>query len=259
MIYCNLKGGLGNIMFQIAAATSFAKDLKTTASFPNLLGNLTTTDAYYQNNCEKEIYEFLGKLNTEGPDSEYRTYSYPFHYEKKDLPLNCWVEGFFQSEKYFKKHRLDILELLHYSDETKRSLDKYSNILDNKTVSMHIRRGDFLKFKDHHPVLPIEYYKGALAKIGNYENILIFSDDIEWCKQSFTDSNTTFVTEKNYVSILLMSKCHANILANSSFSWWGAWLNTNENKQVVRPSIHFGNELSHLDMQDTYPPNWITN
>ena len=199
MIYCNVKGGLGNIMFQIAAATSFAKDLQTTASFPNLL-SVISDSTYYKNSAE-EVYEFLGNLNTAKPSSVYETINYPFHYEKKNLTLNCCVDGFFQSEKYFKKHRIDILELFQYSDYTKKIIDKYSNILAKKTVSLHIRRGDYLRLTNHHPVLPFDYYKSALSKIGNYDNLLIFSDDIEWCKQSFTDSNATFVIEKDYVSL----------------------------------------------------------
>lgn len=151
-----------------------------------------------------------------------------------------YLMGWFQNEAYFKEYREIILHELtpkkkiHVTPKMKAVLD------ENNTVSMHIRRGDF---KEENIMLPISYYKRAAdymkTKINN-PVFLVFSDEIQWVKTHLNLGECViYVSDEekleDYEELLLMSKCKHNIIANSTFSWWGAWLNKNENKIVVGP------------------------
>lgn len=123
---------------------------------------------------------------------------------------------------------------------------------------MHIRRGDYLVSPGHYINLDVEYYKNALKYIDNPGSILIFSDDISWCKDNFKGDKYIFIeNEKDYIDIYLMSLCNNNIIANSTFSWWGAWLNTNPNKIVISPNKWFGPAKGKRHLNDLIPKNWI--
>tara|TARA_R110000868_G_scaffold152711_1_gene377910 strand:+ start:500 stop:1300 length:801 start_codon:yes stop_codon:yes gene_type:complete len=262
MIYCNLKGALGNMMFQIATATSFAIERNTSASFPNLHNHLNYLN---KENCHipslKHAHEYLkifSDLRFDSPNINLLTVKYPFHYEDKSLPLSCWVDGFFQSEKYFSKHREKILNLFSIPDEIFPQIKKYEKYNKLKTVSLHVRRGDYLKFSKTYRILSLDYYKTALEIIGDIDKVLIFSDDIPWCIEKFgQDKRSVFIDEKDYISLFLMAKCDHNIIANSSFSWWGAWLNTSQKKKVICPSQWVGAGLSHLNTCDIHCVDWI--
>ena len=120
---------------------------------------------------------------------------------------------------------------------------------------MHIRRNDYLTSDGFHPVMASSYYDKALSAVGPVDNILVFSDDIPWCKDTFNYDNMTFAEGNNNVEDLwLMSMCDHNIIANSSFSWWGSWLNCDIDKKVVAPSNWFGNANNN---QQIYLDDWI--
>ena len=100
--------------------------------------------------------------------------------------------------------------------------------------------------------------QSALEHFSDKEyKFLVFSDDIEWCKQVFDDDFNFIEGEEDYVDLLLMARCKHNIIANSSFSWWGAWLNRNNNKRVIAPKKWFGS-VANLDSKDLLPKGWIT-
>ena len=109
----------------------------------------------------------------------------------------------------------------------------------------------------------INYYLNSLNYLKSITNsnfkIFVFSDDIKWCEENFGFlNNKTFISDnKDYEDLYLMSMCKNNIIANSTFSWWGAWLNKNENKQVIIPSKWFGISNSHLNTNDLYCDKWI--
>lgn len=263
MIYCNLKGGLGNMLFQIAAANAMAIKKNTFCSFPNFKEHLKFLDqdkVYNSNlNHANEYASFL-LLKNDSPTVPCNMYSYPFEYIKF-LPVESEfaIDGFFQTEKYFKDERNEILQIIKPSEEIENVLNtKYSFINVSNCTSLHVRRGDYLKFSNNHPTQEIEYYYNALEKISDTEMIVVFSDDIEWCKDTFKLRNIFFVeNEKDYIELFLMSKCKNNIIANSSFSWWGAWLNNNPSKIVVGPKKWFGSNLSHMNTNDIIPQSWI--
>lgn len=258
MIFCNLKGGLGNMLFQIAATISLSKDLKTEASFPNLNSQLV----YLNNrktetpdlNHAQEYLSFLPNLKTQNPDKKLPIFRFPFHYVERELPVDCWVDGFFQSEKYFAHNRDEILNVFTQTEEIINIFDKYS-IGKEEVISMHVRRGDYLKLSSHHPPLLEKYYREALSNFPVTTKVFVFSDDIEWCKQTFTEDRFCFIKEKDYLELFLMSKCDYHIVANSSFSWWGAWLSSQ--KKVIAPKKHFGIALNNIIDTDIYPSTWI--
>ncbi len=263
MIYCNLKGGLGNILFQIAATKSFSIKKNTDCSFPNFLNQLNNIneDNFYNPkiNYSLEYKKFL-HLKEDRPNTNINLYNFPFNYTDF-IPEeeNFFIDGFFQSEKYFSKHTSEILDFFKPSEDILNLIyKKYNFILESNCTSIHVRRGDYVKLQSHHPVQTIEYYENCVKYIKNYDMIIVFSDDITWCKENFKFKNMFFVeNEKDYIELFLMSFCKNNITSNSSFSWWGAWLNKNKNKQVIMPKNWFGPALSHLDCSDIYIKNSI--
>lgn len=271
MIYCNLKGGMANIMFQIAACKKLAIRKNTSCCFPNFLAHLEYTNSRWQiqyntsnlgknfKNNALEYKEFINiDHNAEHTGYPIKLYRYPFHYIDFIPNEDTFaVDGYFQSEKYFSDIREDILKTFCLTKEAEAlMIKKYQNVLKNKSVSLHVRRADYLRYPGIHPVLPISYYKKALDLIGEYDNCLLFSDDIEWCKNNMKFKNMVFVEqEKDYIEMFLMSKCQNNIIANSSFSWWGAWLNKKEDKQVIAPSQWFGTNINEKT-EDLIPDDW---
>jgi hypothetical protein len=267
MIYLNLKGGLGNMMFQIAAAKSISLSKKTDYSFPNLhshINYLTLENIYNPkvNYCLEYLsLPFLKNANTSQSFLSVKTVTYPFHFEDIIIPTsNVRIDGFFQSEKYFKNHEKEILELFLPDEKILEGIGKkYSELLNKKTTSIHIRRGDYIKNSTHHFVQDMDYFNQAMSIVDSEtDKYLIFSDDIEWCKEKFRGDKFTFIeNEKDYNELYLMSMCNNNIISNSSFSWWGAWLNQNHSKTIIGPKNWFGPSLQNLKTDDIIPNKWI--
>ena len=261
MIYCNLKGGLGNMLFQIAATKSLSIDNGVDCSFPNMESQLKLiNDDNFYNPTIKHSFEYdlmFGKLNRSQPNNG-TLIKFPFEYLKYTVNDNSIIDGFFQSEKYFKHHRKEIIELFKIPKEIKEIInDKYSDLLETKTTALHVRRGDYVTHPNHHPVQTIEYYNKAVELIGKDTTIVVFSDDIEWCKKNFNIDNIIYIEdEKDYIELYLMSLCDNNIISNSSFSWWGAWLNTNEDKKVIAPNKWFGSAINE-NTDDIIPEGWV--
>ena len=265
MIYCNLKGGLGNMMFQIAATLSIAKDNNTQAIFPNLKKHLNYLNEEKTHNPSlnyADQYHFLNifkKLNCWDQNISLKIYNFPFHYENLKIENpNCEINGFFQSEKYFINNK-DYIKYVFTIDEfiLNKLQNTYKNVLDCNSTSLHIRRGDYLKLKNHHPLQNMDYFKNAIELTKqNTEKYVVFSDDIEWCKSKFQGNRFIFIeNERDYVELYLMSLCKNNIISNSSFSWWGAWLNSNENRVIISPKQWFGQYIKEND-SDIIPQNW---
>ncbi len=191
-------------------------------------------------------------------------------YEKKFLkPVDgAYIIGYFQSEKYF----VDIRDILLKKLTVEKNLSGYGKQVKDQirdvrciAVSLHIRRGDYLSSAntDIHGLCGLDYYKKAMSYLEKkFNNIkyFVFSDDIEWVKENLETKNTIiYVTSKEkripHEDIYLMSLCQHNIIANSSFSWWGAWLNQNQGKTVITPKKWFNNTAMISD--DIVPLNWI--
>ena len=256
IVSTRLMGGLGNMLFEIAASYSTAlRDGKEMICDVTDIQMPHKPYTYYTNNILRKV-----KFSNELPNLGYIGEN-GFHYTPiPKIDGNVKLIGHFQSEKYFIEHRNEILELFEIDDKTKNHLlEKYGEIINQDTCSIHIRRGDYLGLPTHHPTQSIDYYKEAIQIIGEEKHFLVFSDDIEWCKENFDFlNNKTFISgNQDYEDLYLMSMCKNNIIANSTFSWWGAWLNKNENKQVIIPSKWFGVSNSHLNTNDLYCDKWI--
>lgn len=254
MIGTYLQGGLGNYMFQIAAAHSLAIDNNTDSIFS--INNFMKVHKHLSEYTDN-IFRFVNF----GPNVRYfRAYNeVGFDYSPIPFVENLLLRGYFQSEKYFKHNREQILSMFSPTEEEINYIEgKYGDLLSNETCSIHIRRGDYLKLQAHHPVCSMEYYNEAINRMTGVTHFLIFSDDIEWCKANFVGDEYVFIeNEKDVIDLHMMSLCKNNIIANSSFSWWGAWLNRNENKLVITPSKWFGPAKANFNTKDIYPEEWV--
>lgn len=264
MIYCNIKGGMANMMFQLAALKSMSLEYGVDFTVPNFVEHLTflNQDNVHNPNLKHsfDYLRFLKGINRNKPNKGMKCFYYPFHYEKKYIEdVDFFVDGFFQSEKYFHNHRKEILEMISPDDgilDIIKTNHSFLSGFKNKT-SIHVRRGDYLKFPNHHPVQSIEYYNSAIDLLKCETDLfVVFSDDIQWCKDNLKLNNVYYVSDLDYIELFLMSMCENNIIANSSFSWWGAWLNKNENKKVVAPLNWFGPAIQE-NTNDIIPENWI--
>jgi len=181
-----------------------------------------------------------------------------FHFDE-ELFNTCpeWVNlvGFFQSEKYFLNVRDELLEDFTF----KNGLDGVAQDAINdieRPIALHIRRTDYAQYQ-HHPMQPLSYYEEALSKFDSDRNVIIFSDDPEWCQEQELFSSDRFMVSESgdqYIDMCLMSLCQHHIIANSSFSWWGAWLSGSDD--VVAPSKWFGKDNSGNDTKDLYVEGW---
>jgi hypothetical protein len=250
-------GRLGNQMFQIASTIGVAKKNNLEFSFPEWVCSHSgyRYEKFFKKSLPKKYFKNTIKIINECQ----------FNYNEiivDDKNLDYSLNGYYQTEKYFKEYTDVIKEYFELKNEYDDEINKkYGDILKN-SCSIHIRRGDYLNQKDYHPVQSIYYYHEAIEKIyGNDTksvNFLIFSDDIDWCKKNIFLPKIHFIENNiNIIDMFLMSKCDNNIIANSSFSWWGAWLNKNVNKKVVGPTKWFGPQLSKHNTEDIIPNDWI--
>lgn len=259
MIVIKLMGGLGNQIFQWAFGKSlsqkFGMKFYLDLSSYNVQENITFR--YFSLNKFPNLkYEIIDmeKHNIENfiiiKESEYNE---DF---KIDKNKNYYFDGYWQSENYFIEISEEIKKELQPNEIFLSKIEKFP-YFDHKKVSIHIRRTDYLTSNGYHPVQPIEYYENALKLIKNFSHIYVFSDDIEWCKNNLEFENITFVESFDDVEdIWIMSFCDNNIIANSSFSWWGAWINKNIEKQVIAPKLWFGDSTKEKTNK-IIPESWI--
>lgn len=268
MITCRLKGGLGNIMFQLAAIETMSIDSGILSTYYNINSQLKLiNDDINHNPSIKHANEYLKIFKNFDWDKNtndkilFKTVNVPFHYTKITPEQNICYDGFFQSEKFFKHREREIRNLFEPSDKIVEYIqNKYSFILNSNVTSIHVRRGDYLKLSHIHPLQSAEYFTKAIEMIGINSTFLVFSDDIEWCKKTFKGNNFFFSNEKDYIELFMMSLCKNNIISNSSFSWWGSWLNKNPNKKVITPSLWFLHEAAQkkgINPNDIIPQTFI--
>jgi hypothetical protein len=261
MITCNVQGGLANVMFQIAAMKSFAKDHNTEACFPNFSSQLDMINRDTHHNPKvtyaQEYATIFKNLNLRQDNiPATNNIVVPFMYCDIQFIDGASYSGFFQCERFFMHNRDMILDMYEPNDSIKEYIKgKYSELLSLKTCGIHVRRGDYLKLQHVHSVQGMEYFRLGIAAVGPVDKCVIFSDDIEWCKSNFIGPEFVFIeNERDYVDLFLMSMCTHQIISNSSFSWWAAWLNKNPDKIVVGP-LRWFNEQS-IASKDILPETW---
>ena len=289
MIITKLIGGIGNQMFQYAAGKALAEhgvELKLDISDFQFYTNRWFSLNHFNINADiasdEEISKFIGKNKSKSlmllrerigrllPLKRRKIYyEHHFHYDEGffNLPSNIYINGYWQSEKYFKDIKSIILNDLSFKEPLEGLNNEISvKILSSNSVSIHIRRGDYVTNKiTHltHGVCGIEYYINAINYISKHleePHFFIFSDEPDWAKTNLrTSFPISFVNhnsgQNDFEDMRLLSLCRHHIIANSSFSWWGAWLCRNENKIVIAPQKWF-NEYK-ADTKDLYPEDWI--
>jgi hypothetical protein len=276
-------GGLGNQLFQIFTVISYAIKYKHMIKFINAeilgTGKKTKRKTYWND----FLFRLSGFLMDEYPhfDIIYKEEKFSFEeipqgYLKETRNTNILLHGYFQSYKYFHKNYYLIIRMLNIAEVR---LDVLEEVLKNyhtneflkNCISMHFRLGDYKKLSEYHPIMSTEYYKKSLEhiieKLDYTPNVLYFCED-----QDIEDVNKTIQLLKNdfptveferasnqlddWKQMLLMSCCNHNIIANSSFSWWGAYLNENTKKIVCYPSNWFGPKMENTDTTDLFLPEW---
>lgn len=282
MIIARLQGGLGNQLFQYAAAkalatrlnkpfkvetiTSLQKDKRRAIALNDLQANVELA-------TKKEVKEFIyfPSLYRHPQSFLFKTgkhiYHEPhFHFDKNFLQLTdpVFLDGFWQSPLYFKEIETIIRQDFTVKPELIKNVQEKGKELESKnSMAVHIRRGDFLhpEITAYHGVMDIAYYSRAIQLITEKipgATVHYFSDDIEWVKKNLPADNAVFVSSFTTSAIedfYLMTKCRHHIIANSSFSWWTAWLNTNPDKVVVAPEKWFADSSIHTN--DLIPSHWI--
>lgn len=287
MVITKLYGGLGNQMFQYATGKSIALQNNT---------QLLLDISFYGNQNLRQFEIGQYKINAsvaldEQIESVIGSNFYFRKLQRKFSFLSFWknyisekqfgvyqrisssktktiyLDGYWQSEKYFETIREILVDEFTPIAQLSESCVIYlNNILKTESVSIHIRRGDYVEnvhTNSVHGICDLNYYIQAIAYIRERivnPKFFIFSDDIEWCKANLSFiKNTVFVenTESAIEDLELMRHCNHNIIANSTFSWWGAWLNQNENKIVIAPKKWFLDIDLERQASDLIPKDWV--
>ncbi len=289
MIITKILGGLGNQMFQYAAGRALAERLGVELKLDvsgfeghdlrdyslggfNVKENFATKEDVESLRVIEGKQSFIGRVfgkkNKYSPSHIMEKPLFEFNERFLNLENNVFLEGYWQNERYFK----DIKSIIRNDFTLKRGLGDKSKELQeiinsSNSVSIHIRRGDYAtnpKVNSQYGLCSLDYYQRGIKyledKVGGDLNFFIFSDDLQWAKDNlFLDQPVIMVDhngpESCYEDMILMSRCRHNIIANSTFSWWGAWLNTNKDKTVVAPKKWF--QYDKYDTSDLIPKEWV--
>jgi hypothetical protein len=249
MIYIVFCDRLGNNLFQFAAALSLSSELTICVPIKEEYeATLKHKDTFFKG---FSIINYIPK--------DVKIYEEPSH-QYNQIPFisheNIILKGYFQSHKYINRSK--ILNQFSIDIGTHDFIkNKYPQILIKEFTSIHVRRGDYLKMLYKHPFSGLEYYKKAIKLIGEEKNFIFVSDDIVWCKRNFKLKNVIFVENTSpIIDLYIQSYCKNNIISNSSFSWWGAYLNNHKNKNVIAPSMWFGFKFK-VNTKDLLPNSYI--
>ena len=271
-IGCN--GRLGNQMFQYASMRGIASvkgfDWVVPPENYDHTANYALFETFKMTNVQEKNIGFVdGEILKE-----------TIHCYDENLVDSCSdntnLDGFFQTEKYFENIVDEIRSDFTFKDEYLKPCKEFIDSLDTTPIFLHVRRGDAIGKEHYHPVAPMSYYVEALKRFDEDTPCFVFSDDLDWCKsqdlfksdkflfndnierydyQSMDGSGSMQYTLLPHVDLCLMSLCSGAIIVNSSFSWWGAWLQNNRGK-VIASKPWFGPSASDLDTSDVVPDHW---
>lgn len=254
-------GRLGNQLFQYSSILGFCRKYNCDYLLPNW----------------KYVDYFEGKFNLGSVNVDVTIRERSFHYTPEaydscaDLFQSSNVDliGYWQTEKYWLHCKDEIFRNLNFKKEFEFTIAKNArqsicpDLFDKPVIAVHVRRGDYVNHPCYHN-LSIEYYCDALDMYGDWRNkfnVLFFSDEISWCENYFKGfKNCFFVKDLNEIeSLCLMTLCTHYIIANSSYSWWGAYLGQNKSHgTVIRPINHFEGDLKRdNNIKDLYPEDWV--
>ena len=289
MISINLMGGLGNQLFQIFTTIAYAIKHKHKFVFPysdKLAQRVTYWNTFMlslklfttSNLSNRVTNNDIENLLVIG-ESDFRYNELP----QMNPLISFKLHGYFQSYKYFENEIEQIYGLFRLDQQKQKIVEEHANLFsfDGAKISMHFRLGDYKQLQHYHPIMPPHYFQNALTAILEKcglksATVLYFCEEedntivlqfIDFLKLNFSTSDYTIDFVKvddsiaDWKQMLIMSCCDHNIIANSSFSWWGAYMNSNVNKVVCYPSLWFGQTMhdhhGYKDTQDLFPEKWI--
>ncbi len=274
------SGRLGNQMFQYAALRGIAKNRGLDWGIP-APGTSGRDEFGTENNyCLFETFKMTGATPEHHHISDTKQWAVwkEFHFNQQlfdGCPDNVNLDGYFQTEKWFENVEKELREDFQFHDEIYNPCKEMIDSLgDGRKIFLHIRRGDpklpwaYVNLQNAHPVQTWEYYERALQEFPDDIPVIVFSDVIEWCKeQEFFKPDRFILSESTeefddgqrvpWTDLCLMSLCTDGIIANSSFSWWGAWLIDNPQKTIVAPKNWFGPQFKHYNMDDLMTDKWV--
>ena len=283
IISIRLMGGLGNQLFQLFTVIAYSIEHNKTVVLPYVdkLHVGTVRNTYWETFLMglKHLTTYNSNIH-ETNESLLKMQLYKesnFHYTQiPKLNARTLLFGYYQSYKYFEKYRNILLHMIQFKDHLNNTKHEYSHLFtdtdtDTDIISVHFRFADYKNIQESHPILDIQYYYNALCNICISNNkkyrILYFcqecdNDDvsqiISTLSNQFPELEFVKVDDsiQDWKQLLIMSLCNHNIIANSTYSWWAAWLNMNMNKIICYPNRWFGPALSH-DIKDLFPSDWI--
>lgn len=283
MIIIRLNGGIGNQMFQYAMGRSL--------SVKNNTDLFLDIEEYDENNFRRyeldkfrinariatkreiasikpnKILNFIDRFKHFSKRRYLKERQFNFDKEVLEAGDNIYIDGYFQDEKYFKDIEDNIKKEFTLKDEVTEATAEWIKKAEGcDSISLHIRRGDYAQNKktnQFHGTCGIDYYEKAIKIVSEKikdSNFFIFSDDIAWAKNNLKlNFPAYFVSDGNisdYEELIIMSRCKHNIIANSSFSWWGAWLNDNPKKIVIAPQKWFATDK--FNTENLIPEKWTS-
>lgn len=270
------NGRLGNQMFQYAALRGIAANNNLDWCIPPedapTYANYGLYDAFKLKNLKNKGFIKNGPTLDE-PGFEFDVNIF------NNCPDNVNIDGYRQTEKYFKHIEESIREDYEFRDEIYEPCNEFIKQFNKEIIFLHVRRGDNIGRPESYPMPTIEHYEYLLEKHFNNNNpVLICTDDLNWVKeQKLFNQDRFYISETRlyyqhevwngagkiekslvpYYDLCLMSMCSGAIIANSSLSWWGAWLQKNPNKKIVAQNPWFGEKLSFNNIKDLIPESWI--
>lgn len=291
MIISQIIGGLGNQMFQYAAARSLSLtrqqplllDVASFADYPLHQGfeldkvfhcteSIASIDKLQQLlgwQAAPLVRRVLAKSWLSTLRKSALIVEPHFHYWPgiSNVPDHCYLSGYWQSERYFQAHVQQLREEFTFKPPlSPKNAELASAIKAVNAVSLHVRRGDYVSDEKNHAIYPLctpHYYQTAIDYLETRTSnpcFFVFSDDINWTRENLKIDGVIRYIDHNQESqsfndMRLMSLCRHHIIANSSFSWWGAWLNPDPEKIVIAPKQWFANQL---DCSDLLPDKWVS-
>lgn len=294
MIVVNLMGGLGNQMFQFACGQSLGSStghevryaVDTLGAFARAqnLELERTFEIKIKVASSHDIAHLIGKwrqapmvrrILAQAQCKSLRGQNYITEQSFEYIPdlyskvvNGAYLHGYWQSEQYFARHADEIRRLFRFREDTRQEqLDVARKIAGAYSIGIHIRRGDYVTnagASATHGVLPVEYYLNGVKKLRSHQpnaRVFVFSDDLDWAADKFLPlldgAECVYHNSRanHFRDMQLMAKCNALIIANSSFSWWAAWLNNRAKKIVIAPSKWFSDP--RLNDSEILPESWI--
>lgn len=245
-------GRCGNFLFQAATALGYAVKHGVPFTVPSTTRNTMWSPVYFSHLVNPFYDDSLPKIYIVEKEHCFQELPFTYHEAKGNIVL----KGYWQSYKYFDFCRDRVIDAFKLP---------YTYLPGR--VAVHVRRGDYLQHHPHiNPLATREYYEKAVRELWlqGYKKFVVFSDDLPWCKKEFQDpvyKGVDFIYsdgESVLGDLAIMSGCEHTIMSNSTFAWWGAWLNQNPNKIVICPheDNYYGPGNQHLDMSTFYPPIW---